>query len=57
MSEFQLPKGYRAWCHICADPPFNKKTNVEGQDIPGVGFPTMEELNQHTKELHRVWKG
>jgi hypothetical protein len=54
---FKLPEGYRTWCWICADPPFNKVTNVDGKNIPGQGFRSIEEHAKHTKDMHRVWKG
>lgn len=55
--QFSLPVGYVCWCHICANEPFNKTTVVDGVSIPGVGFKTLEEAQQHAKDLHRVWKG
>lgn len=56
-NEFRLPLGYRVWCHICGKAPFNKVSHVDGKDIPGVGFKTMQEASEHEKILHRVWKG
>ncbi len=62
--QFKLPKGYAVWCHICGKEPFNKMMAVEVEDhpgrfttIPGLGFKTMEEAQQHEVEIHRVWKG
>lgn len=28
MNDFKLPPGYKAWCHECGNPPFNKKTEI-----------------------------
>jgi len=38
-----LPKGIRAWCHLCPN--------------GGKGFFTLIECLQHMKDGHRVWKG
>lgn len=56
-TQFVLPKGYVAWCHICAKEPFNRLTVVDGEAIPGVGFKTLAEGREHDRDLHRVWKG
>jgi hypothetical protein len=50
MSQWRLPKGYVVWCHICARPPINAVTEIEGIKYPGVGFKTIEEASKHDKE-------
>lgn len=35
-------KPARAWCHVCT---------------PVQGFESIEKLQQHVKDGHRVWKG
>ena len=63
--EFKLPPGYRAWCHVCADPPYNKKTKIKNNEqielfvdlqIPGLGFKTLEELQEHRNKIHDIRK-
>lgn len=56
-SQFQLPSGYTCWCHICGEEPFNKVTDVNGVKIKGLGFKTLKELQEHERDIHRVWKG
>lgn len=61
MNEFKLPPGYTCWCHNCGHSPFNKFTDVEidGKkvQIPGIGFKTLNELSDHTRDVHRQYKG
>lgn len=46
--EFHIPAGYRVWCHKCGRPPYNIVTD----GIPGKGFHSIEESQQHEKEVH-----
>ena len=63
-NQFELPKGYVVWCHICGKAPFDKMTavEIEGQPgkyttIAGLGFKTLLEAHDHEVKVHRVWKG
>ncbi len=55
--EWQLPKGFRAWCHVCGYEPSNKVTiipddNGKKHEIPGLGFKTLEDLIKHKNYFH-----
>ena len=34
MNDFTLPPGYKAWCHECGNPPFNKETGIPISYVP-----------------------
>jgi hypothetical protein len=43
--QFKLPSGYKAWCHLCGESPFNKVTEVpvptgiaEEQELAEIGL-------------------
>jgi hypothetical protein len=33
-TQFKIPAGYKCWCHLCGEPPFNKVTEVRVEDGP-----------------------